>query len=201
MLRHIIFDLGNVLVNIHPQKAMRKFKERCGLSDAELKAFYLSETHLGFMAGKFSPDEFYKIMMKMFPCDTPIAEYIEIWDTVIGEPKPGIDEIIDQLTSNYELSICSNTDPWHWQVALQKCPFLGSFKRYFLSYELKMNKPNPKVFEAVLRDLGASGKECVFIDDTAENIQTASEFGINGILASEPQQIRSELINLGVLYR
>ena len=199
MIKHVIFDLGNVLVNIHPQKTMQEFANRCGFSTEKINSFYLSDLHLGFMAGEYLPDEFYNNMMDRFTCNISQEEFNEIWNRVIGEPKEGIAYLVNQLKSNYDLSVCSNTDPWHWEVARKKCRFINDFQNYFLSFEMKPNKPDLKIFKAILDKLPATGNECVFIDDLKENIEAASTFGIKGILASESEQMRAGLRELGLL--
>jgi len=113
MVKHIIFDLGNVLVDIHPELAMRAFTQRCNISYQTVKTFFLSDLHLDFMAGKFSPDDFYQLMIQKFLCNISQIEFQSIWNLVIGDPKPGIEELINTLTERYTLSVCSNTDPWH----------------------------------------------------------------------------------------
>ncbi len=199
MVKHIIFDLGNVIVNIHPEKIMKAFAERCHYTEKEIRSFYLSDLHLGFMEGRYEPDHFYSLMMKKFPCDLNQEEFRSIWDQVIGEPKRGIDSLIIELSEDYSLSVCSNTDPWHWEVALRKCPFLNRFERFFLSFEMKVNKPDPLIFKRILETLNAGGEECVFIDDTLDNIETAADFRIQGIHASEPQEMRQGLQEMQVI--
>lgn len=199
MIRHIIFDLGNVLIHIHPDLVMKEFMERYHLTVDDIKNFYLSDLHLGFMEGRFKPEEFYQIMMRKFPAPLTAEEFIRIWETVIGEPKQGIDQIITQLNRKYTLSVCSNTDPWHWNKVLREIPMIKKFQHFFLSFEMKLNKPNPQVFKYLLAKLRAEGRECLFIDDTRENIQVAQEFGIQTIWSSDPKTIEQELHSLKVL--
>jgi HAD superfamily hydrolase (TIGR01509 family) len=52
-----------------------------------------------------------------------------------------------------------------------------------------MNKPNPALFRFVLDSLAAKGEDCIFIDDSPENIETSEKFGIKGLLACETDQI------------
>ncbi len=199
MIRHIIFDLGNVIVQVHPTRTMQDFARRCGLSETKVRSFYLSQLHLDFMAGKYRPKEFFLRLVQEFPCAVEEEEFRRIWNRVIGEPKTGIAPLIAKLKNRYTLSICSNTDPWHWEEAQKKCPFLQDFDHYFLSFEMKRNKPDPQIFQLILESLKAEGKECVFIDDTLENIRVAEKFGIYGIHAEEPHEMKEQLVKLGVL--
>ena len=199
MIKHVIFDLGNVLVHIHPQQTMQEFAERCNLSRNAIRFFYLSDIHLGFMEGRYDPSHFFQQMMEKFPCNISQQEFFNIWSKVIGESKVGISELVQQLSTKYKLSVCSNTDPMHWQIALKKLDFIQYFQNYFLSFQMKLNKPDPEVFNLILKNLQATGEECVLIDDTAENIQVATAFGMHGILSSEPEEMKSKLREMKVL--
>lgn len=199
MIKHVIFDLGDVMVNVHPERALQEFAVKCRLEEQHLRAFYLSEVHLGFMEGRYSPDEFFKKMMHLLPCDLSREEFVEIWNHVIGSPKDGIEHLVSQLNQRYTLSVCSNTDPWHWKFVYRTYPFIHNFQHFFLSFKMRMNKPNPSVFSTILDELNVTGKECVFIDDTPENVRTAGDFGIHGIVGKEPGYIRKKLEAMDIL--
>ena len=199
MIRHLIFDLGNVLIHIHPELVMKELMEKCHLTIEDIKSFYLSDLHLGFMEGRFEPEEFYQIMMKKFPTPLSLPEFIRIWEIVIGEPKQGIHRIVSQLVEKYTLSVCSNTDPWHWNKVLREIPLIRKFHHYFLSFEMKLNKPDPQVFNFVLSRLKADGRECVFIDDLEENVRAAEKCGILSIWSSDPGELEQKLKTLKIL--
>lgn len=199
MIRYIIFDLGNVLLEIHPEKIMRQFADRCQYSEQLIKSFYLSDLHLGFMEGNYSPTHFFHAMMKKFPCDIDQNEFRNIWNNVIGEPKPGISQLISELYRKYKLFVCSNTDPWHWKIACDKMPFIDHFNKFFLSYEMKINKPNLKIFIQILNMLEAKGEECLFIDDIEENTTAAKKLGFSVIQGSDPKFIQREMKLMNIL--
>ena len=50
---------------------------------------------------------------------------------------------------------------------------LGDFDEVVLSGNHGLRKPDPAVFQLVLDDLGLPPEECVFVDDSEENLQTA----------------------------
>lgn len=197
-IRNIIFDLGNVLLHIHPERAMRAYADKCGISSTVFKTFYLSRLHLEFMEGAYNPEDFFQLMIQQYPCELKLNEFVDIWNRVIGTPKNGIPEIISNLKDGYVLSICSNTDPLHWDFVQRENAFINTFDYYFLSFNLHMNKPHIGVFQQVLKSLSAKGPECVFIDDSKKNIDTAEVLGIHGIHASEPQEIIKGLNKIGL---
>lgn len=192
-VQHIIFDLGNVLVNIHPEKAMKGFMGACGLTEEQVKSFYLSQLHLDFMSGKYTGEEFYQTMSQKFDCQIPLQQFKEIWHLVIGAPKPGIPELVKTLAEHYTLSVLSNTDPWHWEFVKDRDSYLDNFRHYFLSFAMGVNKPDEKIFRLVLKELGTQPDNCVFIDDTEENTLAAQKLGFKTIWAANPEEIREKL--------
>ena len=199
MIKHIIFDLGNVLVDIHPREVLQQFSKICSIDYQKIKTFFLSPLHLDFMSGNYSPDIFYKKMISEFSCNLTQEEFFAIWTKVIGNPKAGVSNLIKKLLNRYQLSVCSNTDYLHWNVALEKASFLKNFDYYFLSFEMKINKPNPQIFEQMLRKLNATGENCIFIDDTEENIRQANCFGIKGCCTSQVDEMENFLSRLKIL--
>jgi HAD superfamily hydrolase (TIGR01509 family) len=47
-----------------------------------------------------------------------------------------------------------------------------------MSYKMGVRKPDPRIYEMVLAELGVSGDQCFFIDDLADNIAEARRAGI-----------------------
>ncbi|MFE7750265.1 HAD-IA family hydrolase [Streptomyces sp. NPDC057428] len=62
-----------------------------------------------------------------------------------------------------------------------------------LSEEVGMRKPDPEIFRLVLKKLGLSAQECVFVDDTAHHLPAAAELGFAVVHAEEPAKTIGEL--------
>lgn len=199
MIKHIIFDLGNVLLNIHSERAMAAFAKKSNLPRKEIEKFFLSELHMAFMGGQYSPDQLFGILKSQYRLDLDFGTFCSIWNLVIGEPKDGIIPLINQLNPKFKLSLCSNTDPIHWDYCLRQFPFLQRFRNYFLSFEMKRNKPDRAIFEKILEELKTTGQECVFIDDTLANIEAAKELDFHVVHAQEPEKMRDELVKMNLI--
>ncbi|MFJ8013752.1 HAD-IA family hydrolase [Streptomyces sp. NPDC096339] len=59
-----------------------------------------------------------------------------------------------------------------------------------------MRKPDPALFEVMLKVLGLSADECVFVDDTEEYVRAAEKLGFAGVQALQPEQTVSQLEDL-----
>ncbi len=194
---NIIFDLGNVLVHIHPERTLRSLARESSLPVEALSDFFLSPLHLELMAGHCTFPDFHREFCRRYQVDLSYSTFSECWRQVIGEPKAGVRELAAELKSQgYRLYICSNTDELHWQTACRQSPFLAGFDGYFLSFRIGINKPAPGIFRVMLEQLACTADECIFIDDTPTNIRSAAQLGFLTVLADRTSVIRKALQRL-----
>ncbi|MEU9005275.1 HAD-IA family hydrolase [Streptomyces sp. NPDC048551] len=59
-----------------------------------------------------------------------------------------------------------------------------------------MRKPDPEIFEVMLKLLDMAAEECVFVDDTEEYVRAAEKLGFSGVHALQPEQTVSRLEDL-----
>jgi epoxide hydrolase-like predicted phosphatase len=76
-----------------------------------------------------------------------------------------------------------------WQIA-------GAFDELFISAEIGLVKPDPRLYRLALDRLGVAPGEAVFIDDFPENVQAARQAGLHAIHFTSPDQARQELQDL-----
>ena len=105
-------------------------------------------------------------------------EFLDNWYTM----DPEFLDIGKQLIGKYKIAMLSN-DIKDWSNYLR-----GKFEinRFFdvnvISGEVGYRKPDPKIYEILLHDIDSPAENCMFIDDKLENLQVASELGINTIM-------------------
>ena len=104
-------------------------------------------------------------------------EFLDNWYTV----DPEFLDVAKQLIGKYKIAMLSN-DIKDWSNFLR-----GKFEinRFFdvnvISGEVGYRKPDPKIYEILLHEIDSSAENCLFIDDKLENLQVASDLGINTI--------------------
>ncbi len=72
-------------------------------------------------------------------------------------------------------------------------------KLAFSSCYLGLRKPGQAIYNRALDILGTPAERVLFIDDRAENVASAEAAGMEAILFTGADALRSELANLGVL--
>ncbi|ACU75722.1 HAD-superfamily hydrolase, subfamily IA, variant 3 [Catenulispora acidiphila DSM 44928] len=79
---------------------------------------------------------------------------------------------------------------------------LGNFDEVVLSQNHGLRKPDPAVFQLVLDKLGLPAEECVFVDDSEENLQAAVDLGMTIVFALDERELSARLrtlLGLGLL--
>ncbi|RPJ40436.1 MAG: HAD family phosphatase, partial [Chloroflexi bacterium] len=67
-----------------------------------------------------------------------------------------------------------------------------------LSGALKLVKPDPRIFEVFLEQIGRKPEQCLFIDDSRKNIEAANSMGFQTIRFESPEQLERELRERGI---
>lgn len=196
-----IFDIGGVLQSlrweavsnnlslIRPNLTMDEFRN--ALYFEKEKSFGLYET------SQISSEEFWKTMAHRLDLSvSAIGEIRTAFKLLYGPIDEEIVEIIHWLRPFGELFILSNSCPELEEAVGQNRGFYQFFRKIYFSYRIGRKKPDPKSFEMILTENNLQGSECVFIDDVARNVATATALGMKGILFFSPQQLRKELAPL-----
>lgn len=184
MIRNLVFDFGGVIAPIDFDRAVRAFGElapgAAGLLDPyEQRGFFLD-----LERGAISDAEYIAELGRL--CGRPFT-----WDEVqrgwkgffAVEPPAEQLAMLDELRGGYRLYVLSNTNnfvmSWARSTAFSPAgrPLDSYFDRLFLSFELKLTKPDAAIFRRLLADTGALPAETLFIDDGARNVEAAAALG------------------------
>jgi len=180
MIEAIIFDLGDVFLNLNHQASVDAFK-KLGLNEwnDDLK----SKTLL-FETGKIDELQFLEAVQKHIP-NSDLIEIREAWNAIIGDFPLERLEFLEKLQNKYDIFLLSNTNPTHidkfeHRVGLTFArEFYAHFNKIYFSYETKVRKPEEAVFNLILKQNNLKPSKTLFVDDTLEHIETAKSLGIN----------------------
>lgn len=184
-MKHIIFDLGNVLVRLDTPACIEAFKkigmemvinranddaksvlEQLGLGLISVETFCQKAREL---SGSQASDEAI--------CRAANAMLVEIPD----EKKR---RLLDLRARGHRVFLLSNTNSIHWDYCVEQLfPYKNYgvadyFERIFLSQEMHLQKPDAEIFNEVLRQTGIRAEDSIFIDDLPENCEAARGVGI-----------------------
>ncbi len=192
MIKTIIFDNNGVLVTSNDETGFPALGKVIGSKIDEFKPVYekLAEK---VDEGKITTDEFFSQAIKktginLTPEDLKRIQY----GSFIR--KEDVIEMVQKLSKKYEIAVLSNFGDGYWD--LNKNWRIDSFvpkEKIFISCELKMRKPQKRIYLEVLKQLGRKPEEVIFIDDNLEFVRAAETVGIRSIFFTTPNELEKQL--------
>ncbi len=180
MIEAIIFDLGDVFLNLNHQASVDAFKKlglKVWTDDLKVAAIL-------FETGKIDEMQFMETIQKHIP-NVDLLEIREAWNAIIGDFPLERLEFLEKLRNKYDIFLLSNTNPTHidkfeHRVGLTFVrAFYAHFNKIYFSYEINVRKPDEAVFNLIIKQNNLNPKKTLFVDDTLEHIETAKSLGIN----------------------
>ena len=185
MIKNLLLDLGGVMVTLDRNEAVRRF-ESLGIHDAGrlLDPYRQNGLFLRLEMGDFTRESFTETLNRTYDTHLPEAEVewcLTGYFVRVDEEK--FDFIRSALPREIRVFALSNTNPFA-QVAMEDPHFLRNgipmrmhFEEMFLSFELRLCKPDPRIFEEVVARTGILPSETLFLDDGAANTAEARRQG------------------------
>lgn len=196
-IKHIIFDLGGVIINIDYQATYKAFEDLGVANFTSLyNQFTLNTLFDDLETGKVEPTVFLDEMQQHARPGTTHQQIIDAWNAMLLDFPLRRLQILQQLRQHYGLYLLSNTNAIHldaFNKILQESrgiPSLASFfdKAYY-SHLIGLRKPGKEVYQFVLDENGLDPAETLFIDDTLPNIEGARAVGLQTIHLLPPKTI------------
>jgi glucose-1-phosphatase len=200
-IKHIIFDLGGVLINIDYQLTERAFAD---LGIPQFKEIYsqLNQTKLfdDLETGKTSRDTFVQTLQAHAGMPLTETQILDAWNAMLLDFPLRRLQILQQLRLHYDLFLLSNTNEIH-EEAFNKIllrdhgmPGLGVFfDKVYYSHRVGLRKPMPEIFSRVLEENGLQAAHTLFIDDSPQHIATADNMGIQTIYLTKGMTIEHDI--------
>lgn len=186
-IKNLLLDLGDVLLDLNFPEVNRRF--RALLGDGFEQVYRESEGILQQLeTGLISEEAFLAGFRERSGSNPGDEEILSAWNVILkGVPARRL-QLLDELYQRYDLYLLSNTNAIHMRWfdryllethGLSLHDFATRyFRRFYLSFELRLRKPDPAIFRHVLRDAGILASETLFVDDLAENIHSAAALGL-----------------------
>lgn len=205
-IKAIIFDVGGVLAL--GESIIMNGKQRNSVHLYIAKKLNISldqwfdaidTTYAKSIEGKLSEDKVLKIIAKNLKIPIKKLETIvkKSYKKNFKQNKQLFKRINNIKKKGYKLAVLS--DQWYLsQEALMPKKLYKKFDAVVVSCEVKMRKPNPKMYKLVLKKLKISPKKALFIDNQEWNIKPAKKIGMNTILYKNNKQLFKELSKLEI---
>ncbi len=179
MIKTIIFDFGDIFINLDKPATLRELEKH--------KVNKFSETiltcNLEYEKGLITTTDFLNHYKSEFG-HLGENEIINSWNAILVDFPEYRLEFIKNLSAEnkYQLILLSNTNEIHIQWVKENVPFYEEFRNcfdaFYLSHEINFRKPDAAIYEFVLAKHALKPEECLFIDDAEENTRSAAALGI-----------------------
>lgn len=196
-IQNIIFDLGNVLLDVDMQLSTNAFRQ-AGFSNSNDIVEYFREKNVltRYETGAISSDEFIALIKKVAKNSISDAQIIEAWNAMLLDYRKNTIDLLKRLKVNYRTFLLSNTNELHAKAFNQQLrksydisSLSGLFEKVYYSHVIGYSKPDKKAYQVVLDENKLIPEQTIFIDDRQENVDAAEKLGINGYNLLENEDV------------
>lgn len=201
VIKAIIFDLGNVLVDFDHTIAAKKASRFSDKSPEEIfSIFFDSELISLFEEGKITPIKFFSEIKKLLNLKLDYDKFVPIWNDIffLTPKNQMVYNLAKTLKKHYTLALLSNINILHFNYLKNKFPVFDAFHHIVTSFELGIQKPDHKIYQKTIEILKVKPEEAFYTDDRLELVEKSREMGINGFLFKNPQQLKKDLLDSGI---
>ncbi|MGA7219636.1 MAG: HAD family phosphatase [Candidatus Sulfotelmatobacter sp.] len=196
-----VFDLGGVLIDWNPRYLYRKLFHG---DDAAMEQFLATICTPAWNAQQDAGRSFAEacvLLKREYPAH---GELIDAWinrqpEMVAGAIDGTVEILGDLRARRVPLYAVSNWSAETFPISLERFEFLRWFDGIVLSGEVRLNKPDPRIFHHFFEKHAIDPSRAVYIDDLPKNVEAAAALGMHGIVFTDPLSLREELVNLGLL--
>jgi HAD superfamily hydrolase (TIGR01509 family) len=196
----VVFDLGKVLVEYDYGITARKIAPRCKIPLQQLlPALENSSLFARFEGGLMSNEQFLSEFCAWTGFSGSHEEFAHLFADIFTEIQPMIKAHAELRARKIPAYILSNTNDISTAHIRRHFPFFAHFDGYVLSYQHKVMKPQPRIYEILEELCGRRGAQILYLDDKLENVQGGKARGWQVIHHKTPEESLRIIKELGLL--
>lgn len=183
MYKNVIFDLGGVVVDFKPHDFLLEHFFDARVEQMVYDITFGSEEWPLLDAGEITRQRGNEIMMekaRKAGCAFEVQSVLDDWIRSLRTRGRTYDIMKRLHKMGFRLFYLSNV-PEDALAYLKQQEFFALFEGGVASCQVHINKPDPRIYSALMRYYNLSPEETIFVDDTKENAAAAVELGITGI--------------------
>ena len=186
MIKNLVFDLGNVLIEWNSEKILTYFEPEKERQQVLRQVIFESGVWHQTDRGELSLKEAYEEVLAQLDASyhSAVKNIFYHWYEVVHVYSDLQERIRLWAKQGYRIYILSTTCEIFYHIEKAGLlPIYPLLSGYILSSEVGVVKPEPEIYQKLLKKYGIEPTESVFIDDIQANLDTAAELGFETILA------------------
>jgi glucose-1-phosphatase len=179
----ILFDLGGVVLDIDPRRALARWAEAASCDPALLQArFPRDDAGLRHEIGQITDAAYFQNLRASLGVDLSDGALLDGWNAIFVGEMPGISDVLMKAAARRPLYAFSNTNPAHQAYFSQRfADVLRHFRQVFTSSDIGLRKPDAAAFAYVVAAIGAPAGRILFFDDSPANVEGARACGLKAV--------------------
>ncbi len=192
MKKAVIFDLNGVLI-VSPFLSDR-FRDEFGVPEDKFIPVLKSLMAKARLPGAGPLYNLWKPYLDEWNLQMSEREFLDFWFLAEKENTSMVDLVRELKTKGVRLFVLSNNLSERAEYYKKNFPFLDElFEKVYYSWQTGFIKPDPRCYELLLQENNLKPEECVYFDDSAENITVAEGLGIQSYLFTGVEDARQKL--------
>ncbi len=197
----IIFDFGNVLLDLDYPKIIQEFKKVANKNQENIRKLVMDSKILNkFETGQIEAERFLAAVNQILATDLSEAEFERIWNSMLKSITNERMEKVLKIGERFDTYILSNSNITH-ELAFEamvvdatgRDSIRDFVKEAYFSHEVGMRKPNQDFYEFVIEDISNYPSRMLFLDDRLDNIEAAREAGMKAVQIFNPDKQLNEI--------
>jgi len=204
IISHVVLDLGGVIFRLDKMNAIKRFKE---IGVANIEDFLDDYEQKGIFgdleSGTITAEQYRDQLCQMTGKQLTMQQLEYAWTGYAVELfQRNFDALLQLRQQGYRVALLSNTNPFMMQWA-RSGRFDGHghgldyyFDHLYLSYEMRVMKPDAQIFKMMLQGEQALPQQVLFVDDSSRNCAAAASLGIRTLNPANGSDWRDDVFNI-----
>jgi 2-haloacid dehalogenase len=198
-IRHLVFDVGKVLLHYDPHLAYRDL-----IPDVEERSAFLAEVcsdtwNVEQDRGRTWADAEAAAIKRHPDKAELIRAFRQRWHRMVPHARDDTVAIFRALiAAGHDVTILTNFAPDTFRETEQRFPFLAESRGATVSGHLGVIKPDPRIFEAHAEAFALKPAATLFFDDNLANVEAARRSGWNAEFYESAEGLRRDLARYGI---
>lgn len=194
MIKNVIFDLGNVLISFIPSEFLKKKNYPSNIRNTIINDIFRSEEWKKLDNGDITvPEAIDAIALKSALNREEIALVFNFRTDIMFPLDDNVRLLPELKKHGFRLYYLSNFPLDSFEEVKNDYFFFRYFDGGIISAEVKLSKPDIRIYRYILNKYDLKAEESVYIDDIEENIVAAEKTGMLGLLTNGSVKISTEL--------